>query len=126
MDFQPRVFNLFQSLLEQRLSSLLWPREFTQKREHWEKTWEKRDLTKVEVGPPQENLRDHEFNYNLKGFPGGSVVKNPPEMEEAWVQSLGWEDPLEKEMATHFSTLAGKSQWTAEPVGLQSIGSQKT
>jgi len=80
----------------------------------------------VEVGPPQENLRDHEFNYNPKGFPGGSVVKNPPEMEEAWVQSLGWEDPLEKEMATHFSTLAGKSQWTAEPVGLQSIGSQKT
>ena len=54
------------------------------------------------------------------------MVKNPPEIEEAWVQSLGWEDPLEKEMATHFSTLAGKSQWTAEPVGLQSIGSQKT
>ena len=72
-------------------------------------TWEKRDLTKVEAGPPQENLSDHEFNYNLKGFPGGSLVKNPPEMEETWVWSLHWEDPLEKEMATHSSTLAGKS-----------------
>ena len=39
------------------------------------------------------------------GFPDGSVVKNQPAMQETWVQSLGWEDPLEKEMATHFSLL---------------------
>ena len=39
-------------------------------------------------------------------FPGGSVVKNPPAMQETWVQSLGGEDPLQKEMATHSSTLA--------------------
>ena len=39
------------------------------------------------------------------GFPGNSVVKNLPAMQEMWVQSLGREDPLEKEMATHFSIL---------------------
>ena len=43
--------------------------------------------------------------YSL-GFPGGSVVKNPPVKREMRVQSLGWEDPLEKEMATHSSILA--------------------
>ena len=40
------------------------------------------------------------------GFPGGSVVKNPPAMQEIWVWSLGQEDPWEKEMATHSSILA--------------------
>jgi len=39
-------------------------------------------------------------------FPGGSVVKNPPVKQETWVQSMGWEDPLEKEMATHSRILA--------------------
>ena len=39
-------------------------------------------------------------------FPGGSDIKNPPKMGENWVQSLGWEDPLEKGMATHSSILA--------------------
>ena len=39
------------------------------------------------------------------------LVKNPPTMQETWVRSLGWEDPLEKEMATHFSTLAWKIPW---------------
>ena len=42
------------------------------------------------------------------GFPGGSVVKNPPAVQETWVRFLGWEDSLEKEMATHFSILAWK------------------
>ena len=50
-----------------------------------------------------------------KGFPGGSVVKNLPIMQETQVQSLGQEDPLEKEMATHFSVLAWKIPWTEEP-----------
>ena len=58
------------------------------------------------------------------GFPGGAVVKNPPakEMQETWVRSLGGEDPLEKEVATHFSILAGKTPWTEEPGWLQSKG----
>ena len=46
-------------------------------------------------------------------------------MQETWVWSLGWEDPLEKEMATHSSTLAWKIPWTEEPGGLQSMGSQR-
>jgi len=58
---------------------------------------------------------------NYLGFPGGSSVKNPPVMQETQVQSLGQEDPLEKEMATHSSILAWRIQWTEEPGGLQSI-----
>ena len=47
------------------------------------------------------------------------------EMEETLVQSLGWEDPLEKEMATYSIILAGKIPWTEEPGGLLSMGSQR-
>ena len=47
-----------------------------------------------------------------------------PVMQETWVQSLSWEDPLEKEMATHSSTLAWKISWMEEPGGLQSMGLQ--
>jgi len=63
------------------------------------------------------------------GFPSGSVVKNPPAMQETWetwVQFLDQEDPLEEEMETYSSILAGKIAWTEEPGGLQSIGSQRT
>ena len=49
------------------------------------------------------------------------MVKNPP----AKIQSLGWEDPLEEEMATHTSILAWTIPWTEEPGSLQSMGSQK-
>ena len=49
-------------------------------------------------------------------------VKLLPAMQETWVPSLGQEDPLEKEMATHSSTLACKIPWTEEPGGLQSMG----
>jgi len=55
-------------------------------------------------------------------FPGGSVVKNLPTMQEMWVRSLGQEDPLEKEITTHSSIFAWKTPWTKEPGGLQSIG----
>ena len=48
-----------------------------------------------------------------------------PTMRETWVQSLGWEDPLEKKMATHSSTLAWKIPWTEKPGRLQSMGSQR-
>ena len=61
----------------------------------------------------------------LWGFPDGSVVKNLPAKQEMWVRSLGWEDPLEKKMATHSSILAWEIPWTEEPGGLQSIGSQR-
>ena len=57
-----------------------------------------------------------------QGFPGGSVEKNPPAMQEMQVWSLGQEDPLEKEMATHSSILAWKNPWTEEPGWLQSMG----
>ena len=52
-------------------------------------------------------------------------VKDLPAVQETWVQSLGWEDPLEKEMATHSSILAWKISWTEEPGGLQSMGLQR-
>ena len=53
------------------------------------------------------------------------VVKHLPAMQKTWVRSLGREDPLEKEMATHSSTLAWKIPWTEEPGGLQSTGMQR-
>ena len=52
-------------------------------------------------------------------------VKNPPAMQETRVRSLGWEGPLEKEMATHSSILAWRIPWTEEPGGLQYMGSQR-
>ena len=52
-------------------------------------------------------------------------VKNLPAMQETWVESLGLEDPLEKEMATHSSTLAWKIPWMVEPGRLQSVGLQR-
>jgi len=58
------------------------------------------------------------------GFPGGTVVKNLPAMQETQVQSLAQEDPLEEEMATH-STILALIPWTEEPGRLQSIGSQR-
>ena len=59
------------------------------------------------------------------GFPGGSEVKRLPGMQETRVRSLGREDPLEKEMATHSSTLAWRIPWREEPGRLQSMGSQR-
>ena len=53
------------------------------------------------------------------------LVKNLPAIQETQVHSLGWEDPLEKEMATHSSILAWRIPWTEEPGGLQSMGSQE-
>ena len=55
------------------------------------------------------------------GFPGGSAVKNPPAMQETWVQSLGQEDSLEEGMATDSSILAWNVPWTEEPGGLQPV-----
>ena len=60
------------------------------------------------------------------GFPGGSVVKNPPANARDIGSILGQEHSLEKEMATHFSILAWEMPWREEPGGLQSMGSQES
>ena len=59
------------------------------------------------------------------GFPGGSEGKDLPAMWETWIQSLGWEDPLEEGMATYFSILAWRIPWTEDPGVLQPMGSQR-
>ena len=53
------------------------------------------------------------------------LIKNLPAVQETWVRSLGWEDPLEKEIANHFSTLAWRIPWTEEPGRLQSMRLQR-
>ena len=63
-------------------------------------------------------------SYSL-GFPGGSLIKNLPAKQEMQAWSLGWENPLEKEMAIYSSILAWKIPWTEEPGRLQSIGRQR-
>ena len=66
---------------------------------------------------------------NLEGFPDSSLVaqmvKHLSTMREIRLRSLGWEDPLEKEMAIHSSTIAWKIPWTEEPGRLQSMGSRR-
>ena len=58
-------------------------------------------------------------------FPVAQMVKRLPTMRENWLRSLGWEDPLAKEMATHSSILAWKIPWMEEPGRLQCMGSQR-
>ena len=86
------------------------------------------------------SLRPHGLQYTMRLCPSptprvypthvwtslvAQMVKRLPAMRETWVQSLGQEDPLEKETATHSSTLAWKIPWTEEPGRLQSMGSQR-
>ena len=59
---------------------------------------------------------------NIRTFLIAQLLKSLPAMQETQVQFLGWEDPLEKEMATHSSTLAWRIPWTEEPGRLQSMG----
>ena len=74
----------------------------------------------------QGMLEFRALNPPFMGFPGDSVVKNSPAVQEILVPSLIQEDPLEKETATRSSILAWEVLWTEEPGGLQSIGSQKS
>ena len=60
------------------------------------------------------------------GFPVAQSVRNLPAMQETWVRSLSWEEPLEKEAATHSSILAWRISWTEETGRLQSMGSQES
>ena len=66
-----------------------------------------------------------EFVLQSWGFPGGSVEKNLPTVQETQVRYLGWEDPLEESITTHSSILDWRIPWTEEPGGLQSMGSQR-
>ena len=59
------------------------------------------------------------------GFRGGSMAENPPAKQETWVQSLGWKDPLEGDMATHSTILAWRIPWREEPGGPWSMGSHR-
>ena len=67
---------------------------------------------------------DYPFQYSWASLVA-QMVKNPPAMQETWVQSLGWEDPLEKGKATHSSILAWRIPWIEEPGRLESMGSQR-
>ena len=68
--------------------------------------------------------RDEDTGY-YRGFPGGSVGKEPACDAGTGAWSLAWEDSLEKELATHSSILTWRMPWTEEPSGLQSMGSQE-
>ena len=65
------------------------------------------------------------WSYGTRSSLVAQMIKLLPAMWETWVWSLGWEDPLEKEMATHSSILAWRIPWTEKPGGLQSMGSQR-
>ena len=65
------------------------------------------------------------LGFNIRTSLVAQMVKCLSTMQETWVQFLGWEDPLDKEMAIHSSAIAWKIPWTEEPGRLQSIGSQK-
>ena len=87
---------------------------------HWLSHWVWKDkLNKIVSAFEKSTL------YCRTGFPGGSVVKNPLPMQETQIGSLGWEDLLEKKMATHSIILPWQVSWTKKPGGLQSLGSQR-
>ena len=71
--------------------------------------------------------RQNLLNF-FRGFPDGSVIKNPLAQQETWRHgiTLSWKDPLEEKMATHSSDLAWQIPWTEEPGGLQSMGLKKS
>ena len=75
-------------------------------------------------GRDSKKVSQQSSSKMLVGFPGGTSSKEPTcqcrRHKRNWVQSLGWEDPLEKEMTTHSSILAWSIPWTEEPGGLQS------
>ena len=75
----------------------------------------------VLLKPGLENFEHYFTRISLVA----QMVSHLPTMGESWVRSLGWEDPLEKEMATHSNTLAWRIPWMEEPDGLQSMGSQR-
>ena len=77
-------------------------------------------------GAAKKAWSSFDSSYTPSGFLGGSVVKNPPANAGDMVQSLGREDPLEEEMATHSCILAWEILWTEEPGRLESMGVAKS
>ena len=73
----------------------------------------------------EKNMRKNIWRHIIRASLVVQMVKNLPAMQETRVRSLGWEDPLEKEMAVHSSTLAWKIPWTEEPDRPQSRGLQR-
>ena len=69
-----------------------------------------------------EQQQEAKLQYSVGASLVAQMIKNLPAMQETWVLSLGWEDPLAKGMPTHSSILAQKIPWTEEPGGLQSMG----
>ena len=89
-----------------------------------------RKLCNIKVQQPSQGHTarkewSHGLNLGLSDSLVAQMVQNPPTMQETWVRSLGWEDPLEKGTATHSSILAWRIPWTEEPGRLQSMGSQR-
>ena len=74
---------------------------------------------------PRANEQLSKYSLCTQASLVAQLVKNPPVMQETWVRSLGWEDPLEKGKAAHSSILAWRIPWTEEPGGLQPVGSQR-
>ena len=64
----------------------------------------------------------NDFHFHFWAFPVAQLVKNSPAMQKTWVRSPGWEDLLEKGMATHSSILAWRIPWTIQFMGLQRVG----
>ena len=82
-------------------------------------------LTRVEPKPPDFRWLVDNPSYFDRASLVAQMVKYLPAMQETWVQSLGWEDLLEKEMATYSNILAWRIPGTEEPGRLQSMGSQR-
>ena len=82
----------------------------------------------VQVGEsrwlPRGDASGLEFDWMSSSLVA-QMIKHLPAMQDTWVPSLGWEEPLEKEMAIHSSTLAWRIPWMEEPGRLQSMGSQR-
>ena len=81
---------------------------------------------KLELQPNKDGVKKNGVWVELyfRTFLVAQTVKNSPAMQESWVWLLGWEDPLEEEVAGHCRILAWRIPWTAEPGGLWSIGAQ--
>ena len=72
-------------------------------------------------GPSPEEGIGYPLQYSWVSLVA-QAVKNPPAMQETWVRSLGWEDPMEKGMPTHSSILAWRISWTVQSMGSQRVG----
>ena len=94
---------------------------------HWTELQRKPTWSLESFGPPWRKEADELLELEI---PSGTslvaqIVKTPLAMQEPWIQSLGWEDPLEKGIANHSSILAWRIPWTEEPGVVQSMESQR-